>query len=230
MFGTNAIELLPPRTDDNPDSPHFPLPPEQMMIEMSRICDEYGLDVWIWYPAMDDDYADPATVESAVKEWAHIFEILPRVDAVFVPGGDPGHTAPKPMLAMMEKQKANLRRFHPKGQMWMSPQSFREEWLTEFFSVIDQEHTATWLDGIVYGPQNRMSLAQFRTRLPKRYPIRFYPDITHSTSCQRRCKQVCLERAGLEPGNTRSGRGPRICALFRRAPVRRRLCARTDEP
>ena len=183
MFGTNAIELLPPRTDDNPDSPHFPLPPEQMMIEMSRICDEYGLDVWIWYPAMDDD-ADPATVESAVKEWAHIFEILPRVDAVFVPGGDPGHTAPKPMLAMMEKQKANLRRFHPKGQMWMSPQSFREEWLTEFFSVIDQDHTATWLDGIVYGPQNRMSLAQFRTRLPKRYPIRFYPDITHSTSCQ----------------------------------------------
>src|SRR5579875_1855901 len=60
MFGTNAIELIPPRSDDLPDSPHFPLPPEQMMIEMSRICDDYGLDVWIWYPAMDPDYADPA--------------------------------------------------------------------------------------------------------------------------------------------------------------------------
>src|SRR2546422_403593 len=49
VFGTNAIELLPPRTDDAALSPHFPLPPMDMMIEMSRICDEYGMDVWIWY-------------------------------------------------------------------------------------------------------------------------------------------------------------------------------------
>ncbi len=133
---------------------------------------------------MDTDYTNPATVESALKEWAHIFEILPRIDAIFVPGGDPGHTAPKPLLALLEKQKANLRRFHPKGQMWVSPQSFREEWLTEFFSVIVEEHTATWLDGVVFGPQNRLSLPQLRARLPKRYPIRFYPDITHSVECQ----------------------------------------------
>jgi hypothetical protein len=184
MFGTNAIELLPPRSDDLPDSPHFPLPPEQMLIEMSRICDNYDLDVWIWYPAMDPDYADAATVESALKEWAHIFEVVPRIDAVFVPGGDPGHTAPKPMIAFLEKQRASLRRYHPKAQMWMSPQGFREEWMTEFFGILEQPHTATWLDGIVFGPQNRFSLADFRERVPKHYPIRFYPDITHSTSCQ----------------------------------------------
>ncbi len=184
MFGTNAIELIPPRSDDLPDSPHFPLPPEQMMTEMSRIADDYGLDVWIWYPAMDADYADAATVESALKEWAHIYQILPRIDAVFVPGGDPGHTAPKPMLAFLEKQKASLRRFHSKAQMWVSAQSFREEWLQDFFSILDEEHTATWLDGVVYGPQNRFSLPQLRARVPKHYPIRLYPDITHSTSCQ----------------------------------------------
>lgn len=184
MFGTNAVELIPPRSDDLPDSPHFPLPPEQMMIQMSHICDEYDLDVWIWYPAMDPDYADPATVESALKEWAHIYQILPRIDAVFVPGGDPGHTAPKPMLAFLEKQKASLRRFHPKAQMWMSPQGFREEWMKEFFNILEQPQTATWLDGIVFGPQNRFSLPEFRERVPKRYPIRFYPDITHSIACQ----------------------------------------------
>src|SRR6185437_14856472 len=39
LFGTNAIELVPPRSDDGADSPHFPLPPEKMMIEMSRIAD-----------------------------------------------------------------------------------------------------------------------------------------------------------------------------------------------
>ncbi|MDQ6760446.1 MAG: hypothetical protein M3Z32_11375, partial [Acidobacteriota bacterium] len=42
VFGTNAIELIPPRSDDAADSPHFPLPPMQMMTEMSRIADDYG--------------------------------------------------------------------------------------------------------------------------------------------------------------------------------------------
>ena len=93
VFGTNAIELIPPRSDDAADSPHFPLPPMQMMIEMSRLAQEYGLRVWIWYPAMDPDYSDPATVEAALKEWGEVFRQLPRIDAVFVPGGDPGHTA-----------------------------------------------------------------------------------------------------------------------------------------
>lgn len=184
IFGTNAIELIPPRSDDLPDSPHFPLRPEQMMIEMSRICDNYDLDVWVWYPAMDPDYADAATVESALKEWAHIYQVVPRIDAVFVPGGDPGHTAPKPMFAFLEKQKASLRRFHSKAQMWMSPQGFRQEWMEEFFHILEQPQTANWLDGIVFGPQNRYSLSDFRERVPKRYPIRFYPDITHSTASQ----------------------------------------------
>src|SRR5205823_200539 len=94
VFGCNAVELIPPRSDDADDSPHFPLPPMEMMVGMSRILAEYGLDVWIWYPAMDADYRDPATVEFALKEWGCVFEQLPRVDAVFVPGGDPGHTPP----------------------------------------------------------------------------------------------------------------------------------------
>src|SRR5262249_60478476 len=66
-FGTNAIELIPPRSDDDADSPHFPLPPIEMMAGMSRLAADYGLDVWIWYPAMDPDYSDPRTVESALR-------------------------------------------------------------------------------------------------------------------------------------------------------------------
>lgn len=184
VFGTNAIELVPPRSDDAPNSPHFPLPPEQMMTEMSRLADNYGMDVWIWYPAMDKDYSDSAAVEFALKEWARIFELLPRIDAVFVPGGDPGHTAPRYLLALLEKQKANLRRFHPKAQMWISPQSFGKQWLDEFFEIVAQNRTKSWLDGVVFGPQNRLSLAELRKQLPSNYPIRFYPDITHSVQCQ----------------------------------------------
>ncbi len=34
IFGTNTIELIPPRSDDAPDSPHFPLPQKEMKDEM----------------------------------------------------------------------------------------------------------------------------------------------------------------------------------------------------
>ena len=36
------------------------------------------------------------------------------------------------------------------------------------------------LTGVVFGPQVRGSIEQVRARVPKRYKLRFYPDITHS--------------------------------------------------
>jgi hypothetical protein len=182
LFGCNFIELIPPRSDDDDDSPHFTLPKKEMMIEMSRICDEYGLDVWVWYPAMERDYSDAATVEREIAAWAEIFKVLPRVDAVFVPGGDPGHTEPKYMMALLEKQTHNLRQYHPHGQMWMSPQSFTQAWFDEFLDILKSE--PAWLAGVVFGPQNRLDLPTLRKLVPERYPIRLYPDITHTIECQ----------------------------------------------
>ncbi len=182
VFGTNAIELIPPRSDDEPDSPLFPLPPMTTMIGVSRLADEYGLDVWIWYPAMDKDYSDPKTVEAALAEWGEVFQKLPRVDAVFVPGGDPGHTEPKTLLAILEKQTENLHRYHPRAQMWVSPQGFNKEWMDQFLGLL--KHEPAWLSGVVYGPQVRMPIAAFRAAVPKRYPIRHYPDITHCHHCE----------------------------------------------
>ena len=187
VFGTNAIELIPPRSDDFDDSPHFPMPPMEMMVEMSRVADEYGLDVWIWYPAMDKDYADPKTVEFALREWEEVYKRLPRIDVIFVPGGDPGHTHPVALMALLEKQAALLRKYHPKAQMWMSPQSFTKSWDDEFYKIINTE--PKWLDGIVFGPQNRIGLYDLRKAIPARYPIRGYPDITHSINCQHPVRQ-----------------------------------------
>jgi hypothetical protein len=184
IFGTNTVELLPPITDDDTDSPQFAIPPQQMMIEMSRICDKYGLDVSVWYPAMAKNYGDAQTVEAELHNWAAVLHDLPRVDAVFVPGGDPGDTDPKTMLALLEKQKASLRKTHPKLEMWMSPQSFSPKWTADFFKLAADAHTQSWLDGIVFGPQNLVSITELRKALPAKYPIRFYPDITHSIESQ----------------------------------------------
>ena len=47
MFGANAIELLPPKTDDALFSSTFVEDPFRLMIEVSRIIHSYHMDVWL---------------------------------------------------------------------------------------------------------------------------------------------------------------------------------------
>lgn len=183
VFGDNAIELIPPRSDDAADSPHFPRPPMEMMIGMSQLAADYGLQVWIWYPAMDPDYGNAQTVAAAQTEWESVLARLPRVDAVFVPGGDPGHTEPKHLMVLLERQAEGLRRHHPKAQLWVSPQGFTQAWLDEFTEILKQQQP-NWLGGVVFGPQVRVSVQQLRQEVPRQFPIRHYPDITHSRQCE----------------------------------------------
>jgi hypothetical protein len=214
IFGNNTIELIPPRSDDNDDSPHFALPKIEMMVEMSRIANEYGLDVSVWYPAMDKDYSDPATVEFALKEWEEVFRRLPRIDAIFVPGGDPGHTQPKYMFALLEKQTASLHRYHPKAQMWLSPQGFTKDWRDEFWQLMAKD--PPWLSGLVFGPQVYGSLEEFRTLTPKRFPVRFYPDITHSIHAEFPVPDWDLAYATTEAREVINPRPVDEAAIFRR--------------
>jgi len=182
IFGANAIEGMPPRTDDAPDSPHFPRSQIEMLIEQSRIARDYGIDFWLWYPALDKDYGDPAVVEAALKEWGDVIRRLPQVAAVFVPGGDPGRTPPKLLFPMVEKQAAQLRQMHPGAKMWISPQGFRGEWMNDFHALLAADQN--WLEGIVYAPQQSDAIEDFRAHIPARYKLRLYPDITHALACQ----------------------------------------------
>ena len=63
IFGANSIEINPPRTDDDFSSIHMKLPAIKMIAEQSRICKEYGLDVWMWYPNMGSDYSSPDSIK-----------------------------------------------------------------------------------------------------------------------------------------------------------------------
>src|SRR5207249_8633332 len=71
---------------------------------------------------------------------------------------------------------------HPKAQMWMSPQGFDAAWMDEWLGIMRTE--PAWFTGVVFGPQIRMSLPALRAAVPKKYPIRHYPDITHSKQSQ----------------------------------------------
>ena len=54
--------------------------------------------------------------------------------------------------------------------------------MNEFYDILKSE--PAWLSGVVFGPQVRDSLPVLRAKVPKRYRIRHYPDITHSLRSQ----------------------------------------------
>jgi hypothetical protein len=184
FFGANSIEIIPPRTDDEPTSPRMKLAPIDMMIKQSDIIDSYGMDVWVWYPNMAEDYTDPATIREELQEREDIFKKLKRIDAVFVPGGDPGHLHPGILFAWLDKEAVVLNKYHPKAKIWVSPQASRptSEWLDTFYREVNLRHR--WFGGIVFGPWVKTPLSEIRKIVDPAIPIRRYPDITHSISCQ----------------------------------------------
>jgi hypothetical protein len=186
-FGSNAVELVPPESDDSDDSPHFPKPKLEMMTAMSRLADDYDLDVWIWYPVVDDDDLDERAISKALRVREEVFKKLPRIDTIFIPGGDPGEVYPDQLFELMERLKKVLNKYHPDAQMWVSPQGFDFEgdapgYLKAFYKQMARE--PTWLDGVVFGPQVADNLKVLREKLPSQYPIRRYPDITHCLDAQ----------------------------------------------
>lgn len=182
VFGANTIELLPPKTDDAPSSPLFPLPAMEMMTRVSGILKKYGLRCSVFYPAMAQNYADPATIASELRAWGDVFSKLPQLDEVFVPGGDPGHTDPAILFPFLAQVAAVLHRSHPQAGIWVSAQGFNADQMKRFYALVAAR--PRWLAGVVVGPQSRDSLIVQRAHIPAQIPLRFYPDIAHTMHSQ----------------------------------------------
>lgn len=184
IFGANSIEIMPPRTDDDFTSVNMKLPAIKMIAEQSRICKEYGLDMWMWYPNMGSDYTNADSIKKELDEREKVFSVLPKLDALFVPGGDPGDLEPDVLFGWLAKEAVVLHKYHPNAKIWVSPQVFKpsDEWYKKFYEHVNREYD--WLGGVVYGPWIRTPLAEVRKLIKPNIPIRLYPDITHSLSCQ----------------------------------------------
>ncbi len=178
IFGANSFENIP--FQDPKSSPHFKVDPQVMEVKMSEICNKYDADYWVWTPAPRD-----LTIKNAhqkgLEEQEEFFKKCPRLDGLFVPGGDPGDNHPSVLIPYLKDLSKILHKHHPNAGIWVSLQGFNKEKTDYFFNYLD-ENNLDWLTGLVYGPSSP-PIDQERKRLPKKYKHRSYPDITHSVRC-----------------------------------------------
>ena len=135
---------------------------------MSRLADELRPRRLGLVSRAREGLHDRAADREGGRRVGAVFKQLPRVDAVFVPGGDPGHTEPGVMFNLLARQTAALR----------TPSSARDDvdvaarlhrhWMETFYGLMAKQ--PAWLTGIVIGPQNRDSIATVRAAHPGAVP------------------------------------------------------------
>jgi len=91
---------------------------------------------------------------------------MKRLNALFVPAGDPGDQPPEILLGFLAKQALILRSFHPTAEVWVSAQGLNSTCLDEFVHYINTRDVS-WLTGVVYGPHTRITIDQLRAVIRK---------------------------------------------------------------
>ena len=179
LFGSNCIENIP--FQDGPPGPNMKVPREEMNLKMSVICNNYGLDYWVWTPA-GADLSDESKFQEEVKKHSEFYKNCPRLDAVFFPGGDPGNNHPRFVMPFLKEISSELNKYHPGAGVWISLQGYSDEEVEYFFEYI-RINNPDWLTGLVSGPGSP-DMSATRFRLPEKYKHRHYADITHTVRCQ----------------------------------------------
>lgn len=202
LFGANSFENIP--FQDPSSSPHFKVNPQEMEVRLSEICEKYDADYWVWTPA-PHDLNIPNAHQKGLEEQEAFYARCPRLDGVFVPGGDPGENHPSKLIPYLKDLSVVLKKYHPDAGIWVSLQGFNEEKVSYFFEYLktDSPDSPDWLKGLVYGPSSPPIDVE-RELLPEKYLHRFYPDITHTVRCHypvERWDQVFALTLGREPCN-----------------------------
>ncbi|NNE77987.1 MAG: hypothetical protein HKN31_13055 [Pricia sp.] len=211
LFGANSFENIP--FQDPESSVHFKVNPQEMEVRLSEICAKYDAEYWVWTPAPHDLKVKNAHQEGLAEQEA-FYARCPRLDGVFVPGGDPGENHPSELIPYLKDLSVLLQKYHPEAGIWVSLQGFNEEKVDYFFKYLE-ENSPDWLRGLVYGPSSP-SIDVERKLLPAKYQHRFYPDITHTVRCHypvERWDQAFALTLGREPCNPQP---QHYAKLFRR--------------
>ncbi len=179
FFGSNIVEHIPYERGVSKRNRLMKYDEEEFLVKATEMADEFDLDVSLWHPNNDGE-----TVEEAAERRGKLYETIPRLDVVFPPGGDPGEFYPDEFVLRCREISKALKKSHPNAQMWPSAQQPHSipTWGEEF--IEQMEKLPEEIDGVIHGPNHAFDLETLRRRLPSKYPIRLYPDITHNVRCE----------------------------------------------
>jgi len=199
LFGSNCIEDIPFQSDSQ--SVHMLMPHREMHIEISEICEKYEVDYWVWTPA-GGDLEEESVRKAALKKHEEFYKSIPRLDAIFFPGGDPGDNHPKHVMPHLKELSKLLKIYHPDAEVWISLQGFDLEKINYFLDYLNT-YSPDWLTGVVNGPSSPPVDLE-RESLPDKYLHRLYGDITHTIRCSypvENWDQAFALTLGREPTN-----------------------------
>jgi hypothetical protein len=179
IFGANAIENIP--WEGGGQSPVMQYDRDEVNLRYGDFCEKYDLDQWIWAPVLFN-LPDAAEEEAFLKKQEAFYRRTRRLNAVFVPGGDPGSNKANALFPYLERMGALLATHHPRAKIWLSMQGFKADDV-EFVYMYLQQKKPVWFGGLVMGPSSP-PMEPTRKRLPSQYQLRWYPDVTHCVRCQ----------------------------------------------
>ncbi len=179
FFGCNTVEHIPYEDGKSRRNRLMRYDEEEFLLKACEMADDLDLNVSLWHPNRDDE-----THESAAKQRGELYSKLKRLDFVFIPGGDPGDLPADVFVNRCIAISRELKKSHPEAQLWPSAQAPHSipGWGEVFVAELKKQLPE--IDGVIYGPNHAFPLDVLCEKLEGKYPMRFYPDITHNVRCE----------------------------------------------
>jgi hypothetical protein len=150
------------------------------------------VDFALYYPNLGD-YAAPPARQAEADRLSALLKQLPKVDALYIPGGDPGHTPPDHLIPLVEREAAALHAINPAAKVWLSAQGFDARDSAAFYQALAQHPSG--LTGVFTAPRRA-------TRWPFSAP-----------ACPATCRCCSIPTSAMRcMRSSRSRAGPRLRA------------------
>lgn len=177
LFGYNMFESDSGGKGEENNLMHYTR--REAMRLNSIICDELDIDHSVWHPL-----SKSKTDEETLEELRETYGSLTKMNVLFPPGGDPGDLQAEAFIERCKVMKRELQKYFPEAKMYPSAQAPHcyPDWGDRFAKKMSE--LPDEIDGVIYGPNHAMPLDEMRRRINKKYPFRFYPDITHNVRCE----------------------------------------------
>ncbi len=146
---------------------------------MSELCAELDLNFTVYYP-LDKKFTDEETVQAIVNQLGG----LPKLDNLFLPGGDPGNLQAEDFVRRCKAIKKALAAIYPNLRLIPTAQAPHEypDWGERFKKAMADSPEE--VDAVIYGPNHAMPLDELRRSIDIKCPIEQYADITHNVRCE----------------------------------------------